>query len=81
MLGFFMTHSEDFIVISAAVTQVFNDVRIIGDGYDFYSGNCICFGAGGLVYMTESTVAETFCDGSAGPDFSDVDVHRRTSFL
>ena len=64
-----MAHSEDFTVTSAAVTQVFNDVRIIGDGYDFDSSYCICLGIGGFVYMTESTVAETFGDDSTGPDF------------
>ena len=81
MLSFFMTHSKDFIISSAAVTQVFNDVRIIRDGYDFDSSYCIRFSAGGFIYMTESTMAEAVRDSPTGPDFSDVDVHRRTSFL
>ena len=55
-LSFIITHSKNFIVTSAVVTQVFNVIRVIQDGYDFDSSYCIRFSAGGLGYMTESTM-------------------------
>ena len=72
--------SKDFIVTPAPVTQVFDDVRIIRDGYDFDSSYCICFGVDSFVYMTGSTVAETVCNDPAGLDFWDVDVHTNASY-